>query len=138
MQVHLQTRIGIMLPGPVQSARRDRPERCVSLRAKASLRSAGLGPRREPPPLRDGDRRGARSRSLCFPPRQSLAALGRLGATAGTASPCGTATAAAFPVGMALAPLGGAGRRAERVGKRLVVQDGQPGDGPGQCHVEPL
>jgi len=30
----------------------------VFLRAKASLRSAGLGPRRELPPLRDGNRRG--------------------------------------------------------------------------------
>ena len=44
--------------------RRKLSPRSFALRAKASLRSAGLGPRRELPPRWDGNRRGARFRSL--------------------------------------------------------------------------
>ena len=53
------------------------PRRSHSLRAKASLRSAGLGPRRELPPLRDGNRRGSSLTLAVFPPRQRLARCAR-------------------------------------------------------------
>ncbi|HEX6522383.1 MAG TPA: ATP-binding protein [Streptosporangiaceae bacterium] len=52
------TRFRVWLP--LSAAVLPSAPRLFTLRAKASLRSAGLGPRRESPPLRDGNRRGAR------------------------------------------------------------------------------